>query len=69
MLKDEAYALAEKLYEKLTRLNRTGEHWDKYDDEREIREVGNLILDLCQTAYVKGVRNQREITVEKTLTT
>jgi hypothetical protein len=35
--------LAAKIYKHIISLNRGGEHWDKWDDKREIEFIENLI--------------------------
>jgi hypothetical protein len=37
--------LANKIYNHVTSLNRSGEHWDEWDDKREIEFIKNLIVD------------------------
>lgn len=35
--------LSKEIYEYLIKLNRGGEHWDSFDDKREIMKISNMI--------------------------
>jgi len=49
--------LATKIYNYITTLNRNGEHWDKWDDEREIDFIRSLIDNQHKSVIEQNCNN------------
>lgn len=54
-----AKELATKIYEHILSLNNSNEHWDKWDDKREIEYIESLIDEYNQLPKANTQKNNK----------